>query len=131
GHANGRDIEETCDEVGRYIQMGYRAIRAQTGVPGLESTYGVAREKLYYEPADAALPTENIWSTEKYLNHIPRLFQKLRDTYGFEHHLLHDAHHRLTPIEAARLGKDLEPYRLFWLEDTVPAENQEAFRLIR
>lgn len=131
GHANGGDISETVDEVGRYIDMGYKAIRAQTGVPGLTSTYGVAREKLYYEPADAELPTENIWSTEKYLNHIPQLFDKLRDQYGFEHHLLHDVHHRLTPIQAARLGKDLEPYRLFWLEDAVPAENQEAFRLIR
>jgi len=37
----------------------------------------------------------------------------------------------MTPIEAARLAKDLEPYRLFWLEDAVPAENQESFRLIR
>jgi mannonate dehydratase len=46
-------------------------------------------------------------------------------------HLLHDIHHRLTPIEAARLGKDLEPYRPFWLEDATPAENQESFRLIR
>ena len=40
-------------------------------------------------------------------------------------------HHRLTPIEAARLGKALEPYRLFWMEDATPAENQEAFKLIR
>jgi mannonate dehydratase len=50
---------------------------------------------------------------------------------GFEPHLLHDAHHRLTPIEAGRLGRELEPCRLFWLEDATPAENQEAFRLIR
>ena len=40
-------------------------------------------------------------------------------------------HHRLTPIEAGRLGKSLEPYNLFWMEDATPAENQEAFRLIR
>ena len=46
-------------------------------------------------------------------------------------HLLHDVHHRLTPIEAARLGKELEPHHLFWLEDAVPAELQEGFRLIR
>ena len=45
--------------------------------------------------------------------------------------MLHDAHHRLTPIEAARLGKSLEPYRLFWLEDAVTAELQEGFRRIR
>jgi mannonate dehydratase len=131
GHANGRDIEETTDEVARYIEMGYRAIRAQTGVPGLASTYGVSSDKMYYEPADAALPTENVWSTEKYLDHVPKLFDRLRDRFGFDHHLLHDVHHRLTPIEAGRLGKSLEPYRLFWMEDATPAENQEAFRLIR
>src|SRR5205823_13236954 len=51
--------------------------------------------------------------------------------YGYDFHLLHDAHHRLTPIEAARLGKDSEPFRLFWIEDATPAENQESFRLIR
>ncbi|SHF97460.1 mannonate dehydratase [Microbulbifer donghaiensis] len=131
GHANGGDIEETADEVAKYIALGYRAVRAQSGVPGLASTYGVARDKMFYEPADTGLPTENIWSSEKYLRHIPALFDKLRDRFGFECHLLHDVHHRLTPIEAARLGKDLETYRLFWLEDAVTCENQESFRLIR
>ena len=55
----------------------------------------------------------------------------MRDAHGYDFHMLHDAHHRLTPIEAARLGKDSEPFRLFWIEDATPAENQESFRLIR
>lgn len=131
GHASGRDIEETSDEVARYIELGYRAIRAQSGVPGMDSTYGVSADRMYYEPADAALPTENVWSTEKYLDHAPKLFDRLRERFGFGHHLLHDVHHRLTPMEAARLGISLEDYRLFWMEDPTPAENQEAFRLIR
>ena len=131
GHASGRDIEETSDEVARYIELGYRAIRAQSGVPGMDSTYGVSADRMYYEPADAALPTENVWSTEKYLDHVPKLFDRLRERFGFGHHLLHDVHHRLTPMEAARLGISLEDYRLFWMEDPTPAENQEAFRLIR
>ena len=131
GHANGNDIAETVDEVARYIGMGYKAIRAQCGIPGLPSTYGVAKDKLYYEPADSAIPTENVWSTTKYLDHAPKLFDALRSRFGFEPHLLHDIHHRLTPIEAARLGKSLEPYRLFWMEDPTPAENQAGFRLIR
>ncbi|WP_111642491.1 D-mannonate dehydratase ManD [Marinimicrobium alkaliphilum] len=131
GHANGVDIEETVDEVAKYIDLGYKAIRAQSGVPGIPSIYGVTEDKMFYEPADEGLPAENVWSTEKYMNHTPKLFEKLREKFGFEHHLLHDAHHRLTPIQAARLGKDLEPYRLFWLEDVVPAENQENFRWIR
>ena len=131
GHANGRDIAETVDEVGRYIALGYKAVRAQCGIPALASTYGVSGDKMFYEPADAALPSENLWSTEKYLNHIPALFEAIRDRHGAEVHLLHDVHHRLTPIEAARLGKALEPMRLFWLEDPTPAESQESFRLIR
>jgi hypothetical protein len=43
--------------------MGYKAIRLQTGVPGLASTYGVSKDKMFYEPADGDLPTENVWST--------------------------------------------------------------------
>ena len=131
GHANGADIEETCDEVERYIGLGYKAVRAQSGVPGLDKAYGVGRGRMFYEPADATLPTETVWSTSKYLDHTPKLFEALRTRVGFGVELLHDAHHRLTPMEAARLGKSLEPYRLFWLEDVTPAENQEAFRLVR
>jgi mannonate dehydratase len=131
GHANGEDLDVTVEAVGRYIELGYKAIRAQSGVPGMAMAYGVGRGDLHYEPADAALPTETVWDTTKYLNFIPRLFDKLRASFGSDYHLLHDVHHRLTPIEAGRLGKVLEPYALFWLEDPTPAENQEAFRLIR
>jgi mannonate dehydratase len=131
GHANGADIAETLDEVARFIDLGYLAIRAQCGIPGIPTIYGVTKDKLFYEPADAAIPTESSWSTPKYLDHVPKLFEAIRAKFGFEKHLLHDVHHRLTPIEAARLGKSLEPYRLFWLEDPTPAENQEALRWIR
>ncbi|MGA9657673.1 MAG: D-mannonate dehydratase ManD [Asticcacaulis sp.] len=131
GHANGKDIAHTSEQVGRYREMGYKAIRAQSGIPGVRGAYGVGRGDLYYEPADGTLPTETLWNTSSYLNFAPKLFQQLRDDHGDDVHLLHDVHHRLTPIEAARLGKDLEPYRLFWMEDATPAENQEAFRLIR
>lgn len=131
GHANGADLAETLDAVGRYVDMGYKAIRAQSGVPGMKDVYGVGRGKMFYEPAGIGLPQETQWNTAKYLRFVPTLFDKLREKFGFDIHLLHDAHHRLTPNEAARLGKSLEPYDLFWLEDATPAENQEAFRLIR
>ncbi|MBF9233652.1 D-mannonate dehydratase ManD [Microvirga alba] len=131
GHANGRDIPETLDAVGHYLELGYKAVRAQAGVPGLDTAYGIARGKLFYEPATKGLPEEQIWSTEKYLNFAPKLFEAVRVAHGPDFHLLHDVHHRLTPIEAARLGKSLEPYHLFWMEDPTPAENQEALKLIR
>jgi mannonate dehydratase len=131
GHANGSDLEDTVAAVGRYLDMGYKAVRAQSGIPGLASTYGVGRGGMYYEPAEPGLPPENVWSTERYLAFVPSLFAALRKEFGPDPRLLHDVHHRLTPIEAGRLGKELEPYHLFWMEDPVPAELQQGFRLIR
>ena len=131
GHANGATIEETLENAAAYAEKGYKAIRLQSGVPGLKGVYGVSKDKFFYEPADGDLPTESLWSTEKYLRSAPALFDAARDKLGWDLHLLHDVHHRLTPIEAGRLGKDLEPYRPFWMEDAVPAENQASFRIIR
>jgi mannonate dehydratase len=45
--------------------------------------------------------------------------------------LFHDAHEQLAPIEAARLAKELEPYRLFFLEDPLMPEHREAWPLLR
>jgi mannonate dehydratase len=59
------------------------------------------------------------------------LFEKVRETFGDDINLLHDVHHRCTPVEAARLAKELEPFHLFWLEDPVSGELQEGLRMIR
>lgn len=130
-HAHGSSIEETVEAVCAKKEQGYKAIRVQSGVPGLERIYGISKLNDGPAPHGGKLPDEDVWSTEKYLPFIPKVFERLRDVVGWDTHLLHDAHHRMTPIEAARLGKDLEPYRLFWLEDVVAAEDQENFRLIR
>ncbi len=130
-HANGKDIPQTLEAVAKAKEAGYKAIRVQSGIPGVEKTYGVAKEGKNYEPADADLPSEEMWSSEKYLNFLPSLFAQVREQFGDDLHLLHDVHHRLSPIEAGRLGKELEPFHLFWMEDPTPAENQEAFKLIR
>jgi mannonate dehydratase len=131
GHANGETIDETIQQALEYKQKGYRAIRLQSGVPGMAGTYGVSKDKTFYEPARGNLPMETIWNTPRYMNMVPKLFAAAREKLGWDVELLHDVHHRLTPIEAGRLGKDLEPFRLFWLEDATPAENQAGFRLIR
>jgi len=140
GHASGRDLPELFDSVRHHLEEGYRAIRVQTAVPGLRSIYGIASNhgvtadgrRYDYEPARRAdLPHEEDWDTRSYLRHVPGVFEAVRAEFGPEIPLLHDGHHRMTPIQAAKLGKDLEPYDLFWLEDCTPAENQEALRLVR
>ncbi len=140
GHASGTDIPELIESIHRHLDEGYRAIRVQTGVPGLPSVYGVASSanartgsqagtgtRYDYEPARRNdVPVQETWDTGAYLRHLPSVFEAVRAKFGPGLPLLHDAHHRLTPIQAARLGKSLEPYDLFWLEDrqAFPAENQ-------
>ena len=131
GHANGTDIDSTLAEVEKYVQMGYQAVRVQCAIPGLDQVYGVSASKLAYEPAKPGDPPVETWSTPEYLASLPELFAALRQQFGNGLRLLHDVHHRLTPIEAAALGKSLEPFRLTWLEDPTPADNPECFRLIR
>src|ERR1700724_4700970 len=78
GHANGETVEETVAEAQRYRGLGYTAVRLQSGVPGLRSTYGVSRDKMFYEAADGALRVEKRWSTPKYLAAAPKLFEAAR-----------------------------------------------------
>ena len=137
GHASGRDVPELLDSIRAQLAEGFRSIRVQTSVPGIDKVYGVAAQpstsgRYDYEPAQRApLPAEEDWDSAAYLRHIPTVFEAVRSEFGPALPLLHDAHHRLTPIQAARLGKALEPYDLFWLEDCTPAENQDALRLVR
>lgn len=132
-HCAGQDMAEVVDNAQAAVARGFQHVRIQAAVPGLESTYGQGGEK---EAAlamwgDAALPMEEIWEPGAYLRLVPRLFAEVRAALGEEVELLHDAHERLTPLQAARLAKDLEPYRPFFLEDPIRPEYAEALRHIR
>ena len=131
GHASGSTIDDAAAAARGFVERGYQAVRAQCSVPGVSHTYGIGKGGEAYEPAERGLLQETRWSSERYLSSVPPLFDRLRRELGPDVHLLHDVHHRLTPIEAARLGGALERFHLFWMEDPTPAENQESFRLIR
>ncbi|UGS25039.1 D-galactonate dehydratase family protein [Microbacterium resistens] len=141
-HASGTDYAALRDAITGYVEQGFTAVRVQTGVPGLGQIYGVASNapgaRYDYEPAKraadggaATAPVEEVWDTAKYRAHMPGVFESIRHDFGAELRILHDGHHRLSPIEAAGFAKDIEPYRLFWLEDCTPGEDQSALRLVR
>ncbi|GAA1429504.1 D-galactonate dehydratase family protein [Microlunatus lacustris] len=132
GHASGATLDDLSRDVEAHLAQGYQAIRVQAAIPGIDKTYGVPpADGLMYEPASGEVPQEDVWETTAYLDFAPTLLAHVRAEFGFGLHVLHDVHHRLSPIEAGRLGKALEPYRPFWIEDPTPAEDQAAFRLIR
>ncbi len=156
-HAGGRDPIETEDRVRERMSQGYKVVRAQVGIPGTPNTYGVGGAKeaasatwrssstpAQTDPDKAeealepgvwgdgnAMPEVEVWETNPYVSTVPKLFSHLREALGFEVELIHDVHERLTPIQAAQLAKDLEPYKLFFLEDPLRPEHKESFRLIR
>ncbi|UNX55796.1 D-galactonate dehydratase family protein [Georgenia sp. TF02-10] len=131
-HAFGWDHGELVASVDRRLAEGFRAVRVQFGVPGLDAVYGVHLGAAAYEPAGRGRgPLVERWAGAPYLRHAPGALAAIRDHVGPDVDLLHDVHHRLTPVEAARLAKDVEPIRLFWLEDVTPAENHHALDLVR
>ncbi|MGG1517013.1 enolase C-terminal domain-like protein [Paenibacillus oryzisoli] len=121
-HADGRDPQEVEDCVRKYIDQGYRYLRCQMG------GYG-GRDHTLHSPENALAGA--YFDPDAYARSVPRLFEHLRSRLGGEIELLHDIHERLAPIEAVRLAKQLEPYRLFFLEDALPPEQLEWFETIR
>jgi mannonate dehydratase len=140
-HASGTTVEKLNEAIHGYVEQGFRAVRIQSGVPGLDQIYGVHDSapggRYEYEPAGrtsagaAMRPAEETWDTAAYLRHLPSVFAAVREEFGGDLRILHDGHHRMSPIEAARLAKDIEPYAPFWLEDCTPGEDQTALRLVR
>jgi mannonate dehydratase len=135
-HASGGSIEEVEENVRRYMEQGYRYVRAQIAVEGY-STYGSQITPKGAEPAAGARvphhlrPSQEPWEPRPYCALIPKLFEHLRATVGWEVELLHDIHERIPPVLAIGLAKELEQYNLFFLEDPFAPEDNDYFRLLR
>jgi mannonate dehydratase len=132
-HADGQDPQQVLDNVMRWRDEGFLAVRCQMGGYGGRKAVGEAR------PSEGALPDAEIkgsfpgayYDPQRYARSVVDLFGVVRDQVGDDLMLLHDIHERLAPIDAIRLAKDLEPYRLFFLEDPFPPEQVEWFRRLR
>jgi mannonate dehydratase len=133
-HTSGRDYREVEDRVRAAMERGYRHVRVQLAIPGL-ATYG-ARPAGDAEPPPEPVaigPTnpKAVWEPGRYVREIPKLFEHLRSKVGNEVELLHDVHERISPSQAVQLCKDLEPYHPYFIEDPLPPEQNEHFKLIR
>jgi mannonate dehydratase len=125
-HASGRDFQEVEDRVREFMGKGYRHIRVQVAVPGYD-TYGSAQKKTEIQTEEI----ERIFEPSAYVRIVPKLFEHLRNKIGDEVELLHDIHERVPPILAINLAKELEKYRLFFLEDPFAPEDIGYFRTLR
>ncbi len=133
-HTNGRDAHELEDRARAAMEKGYRHIRVQMGIPGL-ATYGAVGEREVPRGSGPSsvgpLNPQATWEPARYVREIPKLFEHLRAKLGDDVELLHDVHERVSPSQAIKLCKDLEQYRPFFVEDPLPPEENDHFRLLR
>jgi len=129
-HASGHDFQEVENDVVRLKELGFKYIRCQVAVPG-SSTYGVHSYEAKQDRRAHLEPFQDPWDGDAYCRIAPRLFDHIRSRVGDELELLHDIHERIAPILAIRLAKDLDPYRLFFLEDPFSPEDNAYFKQLR
>lgn len=67
----------------------------------------------------------------KEMGHIINLIAVSRDAIGYEIDLAIDCHGQFDVPSAITLAKAVEPLRLMWLEEPVPAENIEAMAQVK
>jgi mannonate dehydratase len=121
-HADGRDPQEVEENVRKFMAQGYRYVRVQMGgyggKPGELNKPEGTPDGVYFDP-------------RAYTRNTLHMIEHVRTALGNEIELLHDIHERLDPIDAMQFAKDVEPYRLFFLEDPLAPEDIQWFRRIR
>ncbi|MEX0761840.1 MAG: enolase C-terminal domain-like protein [Dehalococcoidia bacterium] len=149
-HASGSEPAEVEDRARAFMEQGFHHIRIQVSTPGY-ATYGnrgvqnaqpagpapqdgpravtswvreMEEGKLYAHPG-------GIFESKPYMRSALKLFEHMRSTVGWNVELLHDVHERVHPIEGVWLAKEVEQFRLFFLEDLFAPEDQEYFRMVR
>lgn len=125
-HAAGREIPETLDQARKLMADGIKVVRLQVGVPGM-AAYGAGSAP----SGPAGEIHDPVFEPEPYVRRTLTLFDRARQELGLEIQLLHDVHERVPPRLAVQFAKDMEQFRLFYLEDVLSPENIAYFRQIR
>lgn len=124
-HADGRDLQDLCDNIQKYVNIGVKTIRCQCGGYG-GGTYSAAPAGT---PAGAL---KGVYLDAKtYIKNTVKMFDFVRGRFGDSIDLVHDVHERIAPSDAVQLARELEPYHLKFLEDPVSIEQTQWLARIR
>jgi len=121
-HADGRDPQEVDANVRKLVEQGFRYVRIQMG------GYGGQTSDLV-KPENA--PDGNYFDPRAYSRSMLKMIEYVRGQTDKAIELIHDIHERLHPIDALQFAKDVEPYKLFFLEDVLAPEDIGWFKTIR
>ncbi len=128
GHASGGEIAQVIASAKDYMSRGFRHVRVQVGIPGMEG-YGARGGASGTQIK--ALHSGPVYEPAYYIRRALKLFEACRKELGDEVELLHDVHERVHPTQALGFAKDCEQFKLFFLEDVLSPEDIVWFRQIR
>jgi len=122
----GAEIPEVIDRTRKFMEQGFRCIKVQVGVPGMAA----------YAAGGGPAPLKGLHSGPvfepgPYMHRTRQMLEECRKQLGEEIDLIHDVHERVSPHQAVQFAKELEPIRLFYLEDVLSPEDIAYFRQIR
>ncbi|HVX65161.1 MAG TPA: enolase C-terminal domain-like protein [Bryobacteraceae bacterium] len=126
GHASGMEIPQVIENARKYMERGFRNVRVQIGIPGMAG-YGAGGGNA----AVKSLHDAPVFDPAVYLRRALKMLEECRKQLGDDVQLLHDMHERVSPNQAVQFAKDVEPLKLFFLEDPLSPEDIAYFRQIR
>lgn len=125
-HADGGSLQEVEENIRQYMAEGYRYIRCHMGTYG-----GNFDGKLQKIATPDNAPQGAYYAPKTYMRSVVQLFTHVREKIGWDIEVLHDIHERLSLADTLSFAKDLEPFKLFFLEDALPPEQMQYFRYLR
>jgi mannonate dehydratase len=124
----GAEIPAVIDGARKLMAEGFRNIRVQIGIPGM-AAYGhgftpspVPLKPLHKAPFYEAAP---------HVRRTLKMLEACRKQLGDEIELLHDVHERLPVPLAIQFAKDVEQFKLFFVEDLLAPEDIAWFARVR
>jgi len=124
-HVGGADYPDAIASAKKAMADGFRTVRVQVGIPGMESAPVPDNEKPDFKALHDGPVYEPIYGLRRSL----KLLELCRQELGEEVGLIYDVHERLTPNEAVQFCK--EKFHMFFVEDPLSPEDLDYFRQIR
>ena len=121
-HADGATPDAVTERVRQFVDDGFRFVRVQ------QNLYGGGRGAV---PPPRGAPDGAYYDPHAYRRDTLAMLEHVRGDLGFDVHLVHDVHERLPPADAVQFAKDVEPFRLYFLEDLLAPEDLAWFERVR
>jgi mannonate dehydratase len=137
-HVHGHTKEELLERIKVRMKDGCRCVRYSFDVadPFNEGYYFTQPHQdisvgKRIEVLEDAIRQPDVWDSNPYKHELINVTAFLREHLGYNIDLIHDGHERFSPIHAADVARQLEPYNLLFFEDPIEPMHQQSLEMIR